>query len=264
MPIAGYQSYLAWIGSGVEADAYFMGALSEKVAAPTLILLGAGVIMIVTLWTSSKAKSVIKTSIDLSRQEETIERFEPNFLSRFLVRTGSLFVENFSKITPKPILDFVDSQYIKPKINTLILRNDRPAFDKIRASVNLVVAAILISVATSYKLPLSTTYVTFMVAMGTSLADKAWGSESAVYRVAGVINVIGGWLMTALIAFTASGIIVFILYYFEEIGLILLVILVGYVLTKNYFLHKERRIKEIEKRRKEYADALDATRQNYQ
>ena len=112
--------------------------------------------------------------------------------------------------------------------------------------MNLVVAAILISVATSYKLPLSTTYVTFMVAMGTSLADKAWGSESAVYRVAGVINVIGGWLMTALIAFTASGIIVFILYYFEEIGLIVLVILVGYVLTKNYFLHKERRIKEIE------------------
>ena len=246
VPIAGYESFLAWSASGVSAESFTMEILSEKVSAPTFILLGAGIIMVLTLWTSSKAKSVIKTSIDLSRQEETIERFEPNFLSRLLVRTGSLFVENFSKITPKPILDFVDSQYIKPKINTLILRKDRPAFDKIRASVNLVVAAILISVATSYKLPLSTTYVTFMVAMGTSLADKAWGSESAVYRVAGVINVIGGWLMTALIAFTASGIIVFILYYFEEIGLIVLVILVGYVLTKNYFLHKERRIKEIE------------------
>ena len=246
VPIAGYESFLAWSSSGVSAESFTMEILSEKVSAPTFILLGAGIIMVLTLWTSSKAKSVIKTSIDLSRQEETIERFEPNFLSRFLVRAGSSFVENFSKITPKPILDFVDSQYIKPKINTLILRKDRPAFDKIRASVNLVVAAILISVATSYKLPLSTTYVTFMVAMGTSLADKAWGSESAVYRVAGVINVIGGWLMTALIAFTASGIIVSILYYFEEIGLIVLVILVGYVLTKNYFLHKERRIKEIE------------------
>ena len=246
VPIAGYESFLAWSASGVSAESFTMEILSEKVSAPTFILLGAGVIMVLTLWTSSKAKSVIKTSIDLSRQEETIERFEPNFLSRFLVRAGSAFVENFSKITPKPILDFVDSQYIKPKINTLILRKDRPAFDKIRASVNLVVAAILISVATSYKLPLSTTYVTFMVAMGTSLADKAWGSESAVYRVAGVINVIGGWLMTALIAFTASGIIVSILYYFEEIGLIVLVILVGYVLTKNYFLHKERRIKEVE------------------
>ena len=246
VPIAGYESFLAWSASGVSAESFTMEILSEKVSAPTFILLGAGVIMVLTLWTSSKAKSVIKTSIDLSRQEETIERFEPNFLSRFLVRAGSSFVENFSKITPKPILDFVDSQYIKPKINTLILRKDRPAFDKIRASVNLVVAAILISVATSYKLPLSTTYVTFMVAMGTSLADKAWGSESAVYRVAGVINVIGGWLMTALIAFTASGIIVSMLYYFEEVGLIVLVILVGYVLTKNYFLHKERRIKEIE------------------
>ena len=246
VPIAGYESFLAWSASGVSAESFTMEILSEKVSAPTFILLGAGIIMVLTLWTSSKAKSVIKTSIDLSRQEETIERFEPNFLSRFLVRAGSSFVENFSKITPKPILEFVDSQYIKPKINTLILRKDRPAFDKIRASVNLVVAAILISVATSYKLPLSTTYVTFMVAMGTSLADKAWGSESAVYRVAGVINVIGGWLMTALIAFTASGIIVSILYYFEEIGLIALVILVGYVLTKNYFLHKERRIKEIE------------------
>ena len=246
VPIAGYESFLAWSASGVSAESFTMEILSEKVSAPTFILLGAGIIMVLTLWTSSKAKSVIKTSIDLSRQEETIERFEPNFLSRLLVRTGSLFVENFSKITPKPILDFVDSQYIKPKINTLILRKDRPAFDKIRASVNLVVAAILISVATSYKLPLSTTYVTFMVAMGTSLADKAWGSESAVYRVAGVINVIGGWLMTALIAFTASGIIVSMLYYFEEVGLIVLVILVGYVLTKNYFLHKERRIKEIE------------------
>ena len=246
VPIAGYESFLAWSASGVSAESFTMEILSEKVSAPTFILLGAGIIMVLTLWTSSKAKSVIKTSIDLSRQEETIERFEPNFLSRFLVRAGSSFVENFSKITPKPILEFVDSQYIKPKINTLILRKDRPAFDKIRASVNLVVAAILISVATSYKLPLSTTYVTFMVAMGTSLADKAWGSESAVYRVAGVINVIGGWLMTALIAFTASGVIVSILYYFEEIGLIALVILVGYVLTKNYFLHKERRIKEIE------------------
>ena len=246
VPIAGYESFLAWSASGVSAESFTMEILSEKVSAPTFILLGAGIIMVLTLWTSSKAKSVIKTSIDLSRQEETIERFEPNFLSRFLVRAGSSFVENFSKITPKPILEFVDSQYIKPKINTLILRKDRPAFDKIRASVNLVVAAILISVATSYKLPLSTTYVTFMVAMGTSLADKAWGSESAVYRVAGVINVIGGWLMTALIAFTASGIIVSMLYYFEEVGLIVLVILVGYVLTKNYFLHKERRMKEIE------------------
>ena len=246
VPIAGYQSYLAWIGSGVEADAYFMGALSEKVAAPTLILLGAGVIMIVTLWTSSKAKSVIKTSIDLSRQEETIERFEPNFLSRGLVRLGAYFQKSFLKILPNNSINFIERQYIKPKVNTLILRKDRPAFDKIRASINLVVAAILISIATSYKLPLSTTYVTFMVAMGTSLADRAWGSDSAAYRVAGVINVIGGWLMTALIAFLASGLIASIIYYFDQYALYLLVLIVVIVLTKNYFTHKERRTKEIE------------------
>ena len=246
VPIAGYQSYLAWIGSGVEADAYFMGALSEKVAAPTLILLGAGIIMIVTLWTSSKAKSVIKTSIDLSRQEETIERFEPNFLSRGLVRLGAYFQKSFLKILPNNSINFIETQYIKPKVNTLILRKDRPAFDKIRASINLVVAAILISIATSYKLPLSTTYVTFMVAMGTSLADRAWGSDSAAYRVAGVINVIGGWLMTALIAFLASGLIASIIYYFDQYALYLLVLIVAIVLTKNYFTHKERRTKEIE------------------
>ena len=246
VPIAGYQSYLAWIGSGVEADAYFMGALSEKVTAPTLILLGAGLIMIVTLWTSSKAKSVIKTSIDLSRQEETIERFEPNFLSRGLVRLGAYFQKSFLKILPNNSINFIERQYIKPKVNTLILRKDRPAFDKIRASINLVVAAILISIATSYKLPLSTTYVTFMVAMGTSLADRAWGSDSAAYRVAGVINVIGGWLMTALIAFLASGLIASIIYYFDQYALYLLVLTVAIVLTKNYFTHKERRTKEIE------------------
>ena len=123
----------------------------------------------------------------------------------------------------------------------LILKKDRPAFDKIRASINLVVAAILISIATSYKLPLSTTYVTFMVAMGTSLADRAWGSDSATYRVAGVINVIGGWLMTALIAFLASGLIASIIYYFDQYALYLLVLIVAIVLTKNYFTHKPKK-----------------------
>ena len=245
VPIAGYQSYMAWVSSGIEPDAFYMGALSEKVAAPTLILLSAGIIMVVTLWTSSKAKSVIKTSIDLSRQEETSERFEPNFISRALVKFGVFAQEGILSLLPNKSIEFINSQYIKPKINTLILRKDRPAFDKVRASINLVVAAILISIATSYKLPLSTTYVTFMVAMGTSLADQAWGRDSAVYRVAGVINVIGGWLMTALIAFLASGLIASIIYYFDQYGLYLLVFIVVIVLTKNYFTHKKRRMKEI-------------------
>jgi len=246
VPIAGYQSFLAWVDSGLSADNYTMEILSEKVAAPTEILLGAGAIMIVTLWTSSKAKSVIKTSIDLSNQEETVERFQPNFLSRFLVKAASNIQDKITAVIPENSQKFIANQYIKPKPNNLILKKDRPAFDEIRASVNLVVAAILISIATSYKLPLSTTYVTFMVAMGTSLADKAWGSDSAVYRVAGVINVIGGWLLTALIAFTASGIIATILYYLGKSGLFILVVIVVFVLTKNYFAHQNRRKLEIE------------------
>ena len=246
VPIAGYQSFLAWVDSGLSADNYTMEILSEKVAAPTEILLGAGAIMIVTLWTSSKAKSVIKTSIDLSNQEETVERFQPNFLSRFLVKVASNIQDKITAVIPENSQKFIANQYIKPKPNNLILKKDRPAFDEIRASVNLVVAAILISIATSYKLPLSTTYVTFMVAMGTSLADKAWGSDSAVYRVAGVINVIGGWLLTALIAFTASGIIATILYYLGKSGLFILVVVVVFVLTKNYFAHQNRRKLEIE------------------
>ena len=246
VPIAGYQSFLAWVDSGLSADNYTMEILSEKVAAPTEILLGAGAIMIVTLWTSSKAKSVIKTSIDLSNQEETVERFQPNFLSRFLVKAASNIQDKITAVIPENSQKFIANQYIKPKPNNLILKKDRPAFDEIRASVNLVVAAILISIATSYKLPLSTTYVTFMVAMGTSLADKAWGSDSAVYRVAGVINVIGGWLLTALIAFTASGIIATILYYLGKSGLFILVVVVVFVLTKNYFAHQNRRKLEIE------------------
>jgi phosphate/sulfate permease len=246
VPIAGYQSFLAWVDSGLSADNYTMEILSEKVAAPTEILLGAGAIMIITLWTSSKAKSVIKTSIDLSNQEETVERFQPNFLSRFLVKAASNIQDKITSLIPENSQKFIANQYIKPKPNNLILKKDRPAFDEIRASVNLVVAAILISIATSYKLPLSTTYVTFMVAMGTSLADKAWGSDSAVYRVAGVINVIGGWLLTALIAFTVSGIIATILYYLGKSGLLILVVVVVFVLTKNYFAHQNRRKLEIE------------------
>ena len=246
VPIAGYQSFLAWVDSGLSADNYTMEILSEKVAAPTEILLGAGAIMIITLWTSSKAKSVIKTSIDLSNQEETVERFQPNFLSRFLVKAASNIQDKITAVIPENSQKFIANQYIKPKPNNLILKKDRPAFDEIRASVNLVVAAILISIATSYKLPLSTTYVTFMVAMGTSLADKAWGSDSAVYRVAGVINVIGGWLLTALIAFTASGIIATILYYLGKSGLFILIVVVVFVLTKNYFAHQNRRKLEIE------------------
>ena len=157
--------------------------------------------MVVTLWFSKKARRVVKTEIDLSTQGEVSERFNPNFLSRFIVMIGSSMSTIFSKILPSSVKKTIEKRFEVPEILTSkIDTSDRPAFDVIRASVNLVVAGILISFATSYKLPLSTTYVTFMVAMGTSLSDRAWGSESAVYRVSGVLNVIGGWFLYSIIS----------------------------------------------------------------
>ena len=212
VPIAAWQSYEAWLASGVAANEFSMEVLASKVPTPNALLLAAGMIMVITLWFSSKAKRVVKTSIDLSKQGDTKERFNPNFISRFLVRSATKASLALDKVTPKPINDFIEKQFEeKSVLNLTINDEDKPAFDLVRASVNLMVAGILISIATSYKLPLSTTYVTFMVAMGTSLADRAWGSESAVYRVAGVLNVIGGWFGTALIAFTAAGTIAYLI-----------------------------------------------------
>ncbi|MFT7441846.1 MAG: phosphate/sulfate permease, partial [Maribacter sp.] len=212
VPIAAWNSYEAWAVSGVAADSFSMGILAEKVPSNVWLLLLAGTIMVITLWTSSKAQNVIKTGIDLSRQGDGHEKFQPNGLSRIIVRAAMSINTGISYIVPQSALDFIDSKFQKPVIK---LPKDRkfelPAFDLIRASVNLIVAGILISVATSMKLPLSTTYVTFMVAMGTSLADRAWGRESAVYRVAGVINVIGGWFLTAIVAFFAAALVAYLI-----------------------------------------------------
>ena len=162
--------------------------------------------MVLTLWFSSKAKLVVKTSIDLSNQGEIKERFQPNWISRGFVRFA-MGISNFSsKVLPESLQNKIEAQFEKPTIQLVKDKTlELPAFDMVRAAVNLMVAGVLISIATSYKLPLSTTYVTFMVAMGSSLADRAWGRESAVYRVAGVLNVIGGWFFTALVAFSAAG-----------------------------------------------------------
>ncbi len=209
VPVAAFQSYEAWVVSGIPASDYEMGFLSQKVPAPTFLLLGSGVIMVLTLWFSSKAKKVVKTSLDLSSQHEIKERFKSNILSRFLVRCALNLNSLLRTITPDSLQVKIDNSFKSPKVDKSISIINRPSFDKLRASINLVVAAILISMATSLKLPLSTTYVTFMVTMGTSLADRAWGTESAVYRVSGVLNVIAGWFFTALIAFIVGGTIVF-------------------------------------------------------
>ena len=246
VPIAAWQSYQAFIDplvnvDGLAASEFTMGILGKKVPTPTLLLFIAGMIMVLTLWFSRKAKNVLKTSIDLSSQGETQERFSPNFLSRGIVRFGMSISKYTAAIMPKSVSNKIDTSFEKPVIS---LAKDKtyemPAFDMVRAAVNLMVAGILISIATSYKLPLSTTYVTFMVAMGTSLADRAWGSESAVYRVAGVLNVIGGWFGTAIIAFTVSGLILCLINFGQGAAIAILLFVAILLLARNYISYNKK------------------------
>ena len=209
VPIAGYNSYQAWLESGQPATEFMMTVLGKKVPTPMLFLIGAGAIMVVTLWTSSKAKKVAKTALDLSAQGDKEEKFQPNPVSRALVKAAMGMNKGFSAVLPNSTIQWIDSRFRTP---AMVVKKDMPEFDLVRASVNLLVAAILISIATSMKLPLSTTYVTFMVAMGASLADRAWGRESAVYRIAGVLSVIAGWFMTAFFAFTIAFILALLIY----------------------------------------------------
>jgi hypothetical protein len=240
VPIAAWQSYEAWSVSGIQATEFSMEVLATKVPTPTILLFIAGMVMVVTLWISSKAKKVTKTEIDLARQQDTKERFKPNFLSRGLVRLSVSFSNITSKLLSQGSKDIIESRFEKPAIQLSSNKSiELPAFDMIRAAVNMMVAAILISIATSFKLPLSTTYVTFMVAMGTSLADRAWGSESAVYRVAGVLNVIGGWFFTAFIAFTGCGLIAFLINLGGPSAIAILLFLALIILARNYISHRK-------------------------
>ena len=247
VPIAAWNSYQAWELSGVAADAFSMGVLAKKVPSNIWLLLIAGTIMVVTLWTSSKAQNVIKTGIDLSRQGEGHEKFQPNPLSRVVVRAAMSLNKGIGFVFPKSTLNFIDSKFQKPVIE---LPKDKtyelPAFDLVRASVNLIVAGILISIATSMKLPLSTTYVTFMVAMGTSLADRAWGRESAVYRVAGVLNVIGGWFLTAITAFLAAALVAYLISW-DMVMIPILLAIVAFLIGRNTLIHREKS-KNVKKR----------------
>ena len=249
VPVAAFQSYDAWVSSGIAAKEFSMSVLSNKVPTPTIFLLGSGLIMVLTLWFSSKAKKVVKTSLDLSDQNDIKERFRPNFLSRLLVRFFVGLNQYFSNLFPAVISKKISGSFEITADRSAVKDPDAPSFDTLRASINLTVAAILISIATSLKLPLSTTYVTFMVTMGTSLADRAWGTDSAVYRVAGVINVIGGWFFTALSAFLVCGGIVYLIHWggFTAILVILGIILL--LISRNFINHR-RENKEIHKGRR--------------
>ena len=209
VPIAGYNSYDAWSLSGQPATEFMMSVLGKKVHTPVIFLLVAGTIMVLTIWLSGKAKKVAKTAIDLSAQGDKEERFQANQVSRAMVKGAMGLNKAFSTVLPDASLKWIESRFRTPVV---ISKKDSPEFDLIRASVNLLVAAILISIATSLHLPLSTTYVTFMVAMGASLADRAWGRESAVYRIAGVLSVIAGWFMTALFAFLIAFVFAILIY----------------------------------------------------
>lgn len=247
VPIAAYQSYEAWVLSGSLASEFSMGVLASKVPTPTAFLILSGLIMVLTLWLSSKARKVMKTELDLSNQGYVKERFQPSIFSKILVKFFQSLSDVLTSILPDQVNKKIEFQFSGSTAHSKMLNNpDSPSFDMLRASVNLTVAAILISIATSYKLPLSTTYVTFMVAMGTSLADKAWGRDSAVYRVSGVINVIIGWFLTAITAFLVSGIIVSLIHIggIQAIAIILFIILV--IIGKNFIKHRNEEV-EIDK-----------------
>lgn len=240
VPIAAFNSYQIFQGSGISGDEFMMGALAnDDIVAPFYFLLLAGVVMVITLWTSKKARSVIETGVNLSRQGEGDEKFTPNTASRFIVRFGVSLGQVINVFLPKKLQIKIDSRFINVE-KSKKKSADEPAFDMVRASVNLMVASILISIGTSLKLPLSTTYVTFMVAMGTSFADRAWDRESAVYRIAGVFKVIGGWFFTAIIAFFLAVIMAYILKVGEVFAFFGLIIMLGIMLYKSSRKHKEK------------------------
>ncbi|MGQ1787085.1 MULTISPECIES: inorganic phosphate transporter [unclassified Saccharicrinis] len=241
VPLAGFESFKIFKASGVAADSLLMESLAGKVKTDTYLLVIAGLIMVATLWTSRKARSVVKTSLDLARQHEGEERFGSSYLSRVIVHGVVNMSNTFNKFIPVHIKSGIDKQFdpsnYEKKRNEL--GDEAPAFDMLRASVNLVVASILISMATSYKLPLSTTYVTFMVAMGSSLTDGAWGRESAVYRVTGVLSVIGGWFLTAFSAFTVAFIMANIIYFGGIYAVFALIILSLILIYRTQIISKK-------------------------
>ncbi len=241
VPMAALNSYEVWSVSGVPASEFLMTSLAtDKLSANTYLLLLSGLVMVITLWTSKKTKNITETEVNLARQDYGDEKFEPTEFSRIIVKTAILINKGFSKLLTKRAILFIERKFRKPVIQ---MPRDKtyelPAFDLVRAAVNLVVASILISMATSLKLPLSTTYVTFMVAMGTSLADRAWGRDSAVYRVAGVLSVIAGWFLTAVIAFFASCIVAYLISWSKLMVPILLLVVMG-MLIRNSIMQKKR------------------------
>ncbi len=239
--VAGLVSFQAWTASGIPASDYTMSILNDKIATPSWILFAGGVVMVLTLWTNAKSRKVTETEVSLGRQDEGDERFKPNIISRALVGGAMWVGRQVEKSVPESWTKNLAIRFEKE--NTGNAAADQASFDLIRASINLVVASVLIAYGTSQKLPLSTTFVTFMVAMGSSFADQAWGRESAVYRVAGVMNVIAGWLVTAVAALLSSGLLAFIMYKTGMAGPLVLTVVAAFLLIRSHVVFN-RKVKE--------------------
>lgn len=230
IPLAGLDSYTDYMANGAgNYDGYLMHSLMESAKTPPIYLMAAGVVMIVAMATSKKAHNVIKTSVDLSRQDEGDQMFGSSKAARSIVRATQDFGTSLSRFVPTSVAAWVNSRFNQAE-KTM---EEGAAYDIIRAAINLVLASILIVIGTNYKLPLSTTYVTFMVAMGTSLADRAWSRESAVFRVTGVLSVIGGWFITAGAAFVATGLVCLAMYFGGFVAMVGFMILVLFMLIKG-------------------------------
>lgn len=237
VPLAGFSSYTEFVAHGNgDTTGFLMGALNSPAKTPFIFLFLSGIVMVISLVTSKKARNVIKTSVDLSRQEEGEEIFGSSAMARSLVRFVTSISTGLIKIIPSGVRRRMDSRFKKDE---MIIANGA-AFDLVRASVNLVLAGLLIALGTSLKLPLSTTYVAFMVAMGSSLADRAWGRESAVFRVTGVLSVIGGWFITAGAAFIICFLVTLTMYYGGVIAMIAMIGLAAFLLIRSNVLFRNK------------------------
>jgi len=238
VPLAGFSAYTDYAANsnGVGIHDFMMNSLMSSAKTPAIFLLASGIIMVYALATSKKAKNVIKTSVDLARQEEGDEMFGSSALARTIVRRATAINEFLVKVIPAGMRRWIDSRFNKDEV---ILENGA-AFDMVRAAVNLVLSGLLIIIGTTMKLPLSTTYVTFIVAMGSSLADRAWGRESAVYRITGMLSVIGGWFITAFVAFTICALVTAIMFYTSFVGMFIFICVAVFLLVRSNIKYSKK------------------------
>ena len=238
VPLAGFSAYTDYVANsnGAGIHDFMMSSLMSSAKTPAIFLLASGIIMVYALATSKKAKNVIKTSVDLARQEEGDEMFGSSALARTIVRRATTINEFMVKVLPVGMRRWIDSRFNKDEV---ILENGA-AFDMVRAAVNLVLSGLLIIIGTTMKLPLSTTYVTFIVAMGSSLADRAWGRESAVYRITGMLSVIGGWFITAFVAFTICALVTAIMFYTSFVGMFIFICVAVFLLVRSNIKYSKK------------------------